>query len=111
MAENENLEQTVDTSAPIENQPNEKSKQEKVEKVEKTEKTNKTKKKEKKKSKIATKLKETGSELKKVSWPSFATVVKQTGVVLAVVIICMLVLFGIDRLLSLLFDLFVQGLS
>ncbi|MBP5651361.1 MAG: preprotein translocase subunit SecE, partial [Clostridia bacterium] len=41
--------------------------------------------------------------LKKVSWPSFGKTVKQTGVVIAVVVICTLVLFGIDRLLSLLY--------
>jgi preprotein translocase SecE subunit len=43
--------------------------------------------------------KETVSELKKVSWPSFATVVKNTGMVLAVVLIFGLVVFGIDSLI------------
>lgn len=69
------------------------------------------KKKEKKQSKIVKKFKETTSELKKVSWPSFSKVVKQTGVVIAVVIIFTVVLFGIDRLLALLFDLFTGALS
>ena len=54
----------------------------------------------KKPNKIAKSLKETGNELKKVSWPSFKEVVKQTGVVLAVVIVLGVVLFGIDRLCS-----------
>lgn len=56
----------------------------------------KTKKKEKKPGKIGTFLKETKSEIKKVTWPTFAKVVAQTGVVLAVVVVFMLVLFGID---------------
>ena len=52
----------------------------------------------KKPSKIAKSLKETGNELKKVSWPSFKEVVKQTSVVLAVVVVFGIALFGIDRL-------------
>ena len=56
----------------------------------------KTKKTEKKPSKIGTFLRETKSEVKKVTWPTFAKVVAQTGVVLAVVVIFMVVLFGID---------------
>ena len=43
--------------------------------------------------------KETVSELKKVTWPKFATVVKNTGMVLAVVLIFGLVVFGIDSLI------------
>ena len=45
------------------------------------------------------KTKETISELKKVSWPSFKTVLKNTGMVLAVVLIFGLVVFGIDSLI------------
>lgn len=66
-------------------------------------------KKEKKPSKIATKSKETVSELKKVTWPSFSKVVKQTAVVLGVVIFFTVILFGIDRLLSWLFTLLVNA--
>lgn len=66
-------------------------------------------KKEKKSSKIATKSKETVSELKKVTWPSFSKVVKQTAVVLGVVIFFTVILFGIDRLLSWLFSLLVNA--
>lgn len=66
----------------------------------------KNKKKEKKgPNKLVTKAKETWSELKKVSWPSFKTVVKNTGVVISVVVVFTLVLFGIDRLLSFLYTL------
>lgn len=70
-----------------------------------------TKKKEKKPNLIVRKIKETGSELKKVSWPSFPTVVKKTGVVIAVVLIFLVIVFGIDRLLSILFDLLTSSLS
>ncbi|MCL2771008.1 MAG: preprotein translocase subunit SecE [Firmicutes bacterium] len=37
------------------------------------------------------------SELKKVSWPTFPMVVKQTAVVLTVVAFFTIVLFGVDR--------------
>ncbi|MGD9901106.1 MAG: preprotein translocase subunit SecE [Spirochaetales bacterium] len=56
-------------------------------------------------------IKEIGSELKKVSFPTFGKTAQQTGVVLAVVILFTLVLFGIDRLLSLLYSLLVSGIS
>ena len=71
----------------------------------KEKKDNKKQKKEKKQSKLGKKFKETTSELKKVSWPTFSQVCKKTGVVLAVVVIFAVVLFGIDRLLSWLFGL------
>ena len=50
--------------------------------------------------KLVKSLKETGNELKKVTWPGFKEVVKQTSVVLAVVVVFGLVLFGFDRLCS-----------
>ena len=58
------------------------------------------KKKQKEQKPKRNKAKETVSELKKVTWPSFGTVVKNTGMVLAVVLIFGLVIFGIDSLLS-----------
>ena len=67
----------------------------------------KKKKKEKKPSKVAKALKDTGNELKKVSWPKFKEVAKQTGIVLAFVIICALVLLGFDKLCELLTNLLV----
>lgn len=76
------------------------------EQVAKTEKTKKVKK-EKKGSRLVRRLKETGSELKKVTWPTFPKVIKQTGVVLAVVVFFGLVLFGFDYLLKFLFELLV----
>ena len=45
-------------------------------------------------------FKETMSELKKVSWPSFGKTMKQTGMVISVVLIFMLVTLGFDSLLS-----------
>lgn len=54
---------------------------------------------------IGKKGKEIYSELKKVSWPSFGKVVKSTCVVIVVVAICTLLLFGIDMLLQLVYDL------
>ena len=51
------------------------------------------------------KIKEIFSELKKVTWPSFSTVVKQLGCVLAIVVtvlvIIMLMDFGLQALLTL----------
>ena len=63
----------------------------------------KTKKKEKRS--LKKKASEVISELKKVSKPSFGTVVKNTCVVIAVVAICTLLLFGMDKLFSLIYDL------
>ena len=62
--------------------------------------TNKPKEKKVRENKLARKTKETVSELKKVTWPKFTTVLKQTGVVLAVTAAFLLVVFGIDRLCS-----------
>ena len=62
-------------------------------------------KKEKKPSKIARKSKETISELKKVSWPTFKETVKRTGVVLGVVIFFGLILFAFDYILTVLSSL------
>ncbi len=73
--------------------------------------TNTTKVKKEKKvkeNKMSTKAKATVSELKKVTWPSFGKVVKQTGIVLGVVLFFTVILFGIDRLLSWLFNLLIN---
>jgi phosphoenolpyruvate carboxykinase (ATP) len=59
---------------------------------------NKKKDKVKKPNKIAQSLKNTGKELKKVTWPKFSEVVRQTGIVLAVVLVFAVVIFGFDRL-------------
>lgn len=54
---------------------------------------------------LGKRVKETASELKKVSWPSFGKVVKSTVVVIVVVLFFTVALFGIDYLLKLLFNL------
>lgn len=59
-----------------------------------------------KKGGLGKKMKESLSEIKKVSWPTFGKTVKQTGMVIGVVAVCTLLLFGVDRLLGWLFTLF-----
>lgn len=73
----------------------------KEQKQDKTSKQSKqTKKKAKAEKQKRSRVKETVSELKKVSWPSFKQACKQTGTVLVVVAVFMLVILGIDSLLS-----------
>ena len=54
----------------------------------------------KKPNKVAKAIKDTGNELKKVSWPGFKQVVKQTGIVLVFVLVFAVVIFGFERLCS-----------
>jgi len=54
---------------------------------------------------LGKKIKESVSEIKKVNWPTFGKVCKQTGMVITVVVVCTLILFGMDRLLSWVFSL------
>ncbi len=114
MANNEEIsqevkvEETQQVSAENETTTSEAKVEQKAEKAVKAKEDNKKadkaqkqkKAKEKKPSKMAKRLKETSSELKKVTWPKFKTVLKQTGVVLAVTAAFLLVVFGIDRLCS-----------
>ena len=76
----------------------------KNEKVQSKEKENKKDKKKKKKEKkqggLGKKTKETMSELKKVTWPTFGEVVKKTGVVVAFVLIFGLFFYGVNALLG-----------
>ena len=55
---------------------------------------------------VGAKIKETFSELKRVTWPKFGTVVKTTGVVLVIVLAFLIVVtavdFGLSELLKLL---------
>ncbi|HIU79637.1 MAG TPA: preprotein translocase subunit SecE [Candidatus Coproplasma excrementipullorum] len=51
------------------------------------------------------KLKETFSELKRVTWPTFPKVVKSTCVVLVVVVVFLVVVTGINQLLQFLLEL------
>ena len=45
------------------------------------------------------------SELKKVTWPSFKTVLKNTGIVLLVVLFFAIIIFGFDALFGWLMSL------
>ena len=49
---------------------------------------------------VGAKCKETFSELKRVTWPKFGTVVKTTGVVLVIVAAFLAVVAGVDALLG-----------
>jgi preprotein translocase SecE subunit len=54
---------------------------------------------------IGRKLKEVFSEIKKVSWPTFPKVIKQTGIVIVVVLIFLVIItafdFGLLQLMNL----------
>lgn len=98
VGENENL-MTQPSESPEQKQK--KTDKEKVVEVRakdvaKTQKKDKDK--TKKPNKVVKSLKDTGNELKRISWPPFKQVVKQTGVVLVFVIVFVVVLFGFDRL-------------
>ena len=54
---------------------------------------------------VGAKFRETFSELKRVTWPKFSTVLKTTGVVLVVVGAFLAVVTGVDALLSWLLSL------
>ena len=58
---------------------------------------------------VGAKIKETFSELKRVSWPKFNTVLKTTGVVLVIVIAFLIIVTGVDSLLGWLLELISQG--
>lgn len=63
-----------------------------------------------KSTKKQSKVKAAFSELKKVTYPSFGSVVKRTAVVLAVTAIFLVVVIGIDQLLYLLYDLLTKNM-
>ena len=54
---------------------------------------------------VGAKIKETFSELKRVSWPKLPTVFKTTGVVLVVVAAFLAVITGIDSVFAWLFEI------
>ena len=56
--------------------------------------------KEKKKGKLKESWKGFKSELKKIVWPSWKQVLKNTGVVLAIVAVCAVMLFALDYAFS-----------
>ena len=49
---------------------------------------------------VGAKFKETFSELKRVTWPKFTTVLKTTGIVLLIVVAFLTVVTGVDALLG-----------
>lgn len=105
MAKKNNIQETTeDQNVTSDDSLTKKSKTKKEEVNEKSNKKTSKKQKKEKKS-LVKKMKETTSELKKVSWPSFGKVLKQTGVVITVVTICTLLLFGIDNLFGLFYNL------
>ena len=53
---------------------------------------------------VGAKFKETFSELKRVTWPKFGTVLKTTGVVLVIVFAFLAIITGVDKLLLKLLD-------
>ncbi len=60
---------------------------------------------------VAKKIRELGAELKKVSWPTFKKVVKQTGIVISVVLFFLVVVFAIDLGLSQLYKIFIDAIT
>ena len=70
----------------------------------------KAKKQKKAKEPKQNKVKETVAELKKVTWPTFPKVVKNTLLVLGIVVLFTVVLFGIDFGLSWLYRLLTSTL-
>lgn len=94
----------------VETQAEEKvSKSNKTEKNLKNNKNQKGKKAKKQDAPKANIAKESVAELKRVTWPSFKEVVKNTLVVLGIVIACTAALFLIDRVLSWLYQLMISG--
>ena len=92
----------VKTEEPkVEKKVKDKKKETKIEKETKVEKSKSKSKPKKEKKSMKKKVQEVVSELKKVSKPSFGKVCKDTCVVIAVVAICTLLLFGVDKLFSL----------
>lgn len=74
------------------------------------EKNKKKDKKDKKDKKgFSRKIKETTSELKKVTWPTFGEVCKKTGIVIAFVLIAGVFLYGVNYLLGGLVNLLING--
>ena len=54
---------------------------------------------------VGAKIKEVFSELKRVTWPTFPTVLKTTGVVLVIVFVFLVVVTGVDVGLAALLEL------
>lgn len=57
------------------------------------------------------KIKDTFMELRNISWPKGMEVLKKLGIVLAVTVIFLLVLIGLDQLMQFLYKLLVEGMA
>ena len=62
----------------------------------------------KKKFKLGTFIKETKQELKRVSWPTRKELIKNTGVVLTVIILTTILVWALDSALSAALNLILQ---
>lgn len=98
-------EKTLETTEEVEQVSEEVEEVVVEEESEKTVRSNKRSKKDNKKGGNA--VKAAFSELKKVNWLGFKEMLKRTLVVLSVTAVFLVVIFGIDQLLSLLRDLLV----
>ncbi|MGN1259002.1 MAG: preprotein translocase subunit SecE [Christensenellales bacterium] len=115
MAKNKKIDNTEETMVPNGVQPNESAVEStetpvevKVKESKKKDKANTDKKANNKKANKEpkkSKTKETFAELKKVTWPSFGKTMKQTGMVLSIVLIFGVVVLGINTLLGYLIKL------
>ena len=104
----EEVEKTEETAVKAESKGKNKKEAVKTDEKKDAKDNKKTDKKKKTKKKgLVKKTKETASELKKVTWPSFGEVVKKTGIVIAFVVIFGLLIFGVDTLLGFLSSLLV----
>lgn len=94
----------------VETQSKNKDKSKEKDKKDKKDGKDKKKKKDKKEKRgFGTRVKETASELKKVTWPTFGEVCKKTGIVIAFVLIFGLFLYGVNYLLGGLVNLLDHG--
>lgn len=69
----------------------------------------KAKKKKKEPGKVRRWFKDFFSELKKVTWPTFPKVLRQTGTVLLVAVVFLVVLMGFDALFKFLYELLLEN--
>ena len=60
---------------------------------------------------IGRKTRELIAELKKVTWPGFPKVMKETGVVIGIVLFFLVIVFGIDLGLSQLYRLLINAIN
>ena len=94
--------ESLETEVVVEEQQEEQAEEIVVEQSEEKEKSKKSK------NKKPSKIKAAFSELKKVTYPTFGSVVKKTIVVLCVTLFFLVIVFGFDTLLNFLKDLIIK---